>query len=111
MVEWKKKSVKTIKVNLYIGGDIKTITEVCRDFTTEVGHCVSIKPCDYAYKFGLESGVEITFINYPRFPSSEDKLVSDAENLGFELAKKANQGSYTIVGPTKTIMWSRRGDL
>ena len=111
MDEWKEGYCKSITLTIYIGGDLRTITETCREYCTENPFCVSIKPCDFAYKYGLESGAEITLINYPRFPRNWDELYEKAEQLGYKIADRASQGSFTIQSEKETVMYDRRGTI
>lgn len=77
----------------------------------ESGFCVNISECEYVYKYGMESGVRIGLINYPRFPLDQDELCRHAELIGIGLSESTSQGSFTIVSPHGNKFYSRRGDL
>lgn len=98
----------TIRVEIFIAGDLQQAMQVCREWCMEVGACVTVDPVDYIYTGGEESGVRVGFINYPRFPSDADALMSRAGALAERLMHRLCQHSYSIVGPENTIWFSRR---
>lgn len=77
----------------------------------ESGFCVNVSRCDYVYKFGMESGVKIGLINYPRFPTEQENLTKLALEIGLGLAEHTGQGSFTITTPNCSKFYSRRGDV
>lgn len=108
MTETTMKSAPTIRVDIFIAGDIQHAKQVCREYCMEVGACVTVEPVDYIYTGGEEAGVRIGFINYPRFPSSEDSIVDRSADLANRLMNKLCQHSYSIVCPDETVWYSRR---
>lgn len=99
---------ETINVSIFIGGDLEQAKQVCREWCMEVGDCVTVEPISYIYTGGEEAGVRIGFINYPRFPSDEAKIVDRATNLAMRLMERLCQLSFSIVAPSETIWHSRR---
>lgn len=77
----------------------------------DVGFCVNVSKCDYVYTYGMECGVKIGLINYPRFPKSQEELTEIAIDIGLKLSESTSQGSFTIVTPDGNCFYSRRGDL
>ena len=99
--------VKTFTADIYIAGDYNKAKEVCGEYCLE-GFCVNMQKVDYIYTFGQESGIRIGLINYPRFPSRPSAILSKAKQLARKLMKELNQGSFSIVTPSKTYYYSRR---
>ena len=103
------KTEPTRKYEIFIGGDYQTAVNLCQEYCA-VGLCVTITPTVFAYTFGQEQGVRIGLVNYPRFPSSAERLESRAKDLGLFLLDGLAQGSFLIVGPNETTWYSRRDD-
>lgn len=102
------KTAKTVRVDIFIAGDVQQAKQVCREWCMEVGACVTVEPVSYIYTGGEEAGVRVGFINYPRFPASEAYIAGRAENLAERLMQRLCQHSYSIVGPEETVWHSRR---
>lgn len=99
----------TIAVDILIAGSRAAAVEACREFCME-GLCVTVIDADYVYTGGMEAGVKIGLINYPRFPTSEDAIYEVAYRLAAFLIGRLFQQSCTIVGPSKTMWLTRRGE-
>lgn len=97
---------RTYWARIYMGGDFETATGTCRKFC-EQGLCVNIRPIEYVYLFGVESGFCVELINYPRFPSTPEELVAQAEKLARQLLSDCSQMSYSIMTPDTTFWYSR----
>lgn len=100
----------TFWAKIYLAGDVSVIKQECRKYCFEVGLCVTITPTNYIYTGGEESGVEIGLINYPRFPSTKDVLLSKAKELGERLMLACHQWSFLVMTPDETIFSTRRED-
>lgn len=98
----------TIRVDIFIAGDLEQAKQVCREWCMEVGACVTVEAVSYIYTGGEEAGVRVGFINYPRFPSDADTIFNRASGLADRLLVRLCQHSYSIVGPEKTTWYSRR---
>lgn len=98
----------TIRIDIFIAGDLHQAKQVCREWCMEAGACVTVEPVDYIYTGGEEAGVRVGFINYPRFPSDEPTITGRAKELADRLMHRLCQHSYSIVTPTETIWYSRR---
>lgn len=98
----------TRNVEIFIAGDLDTARNICREWCFREGACVTVEPTSYIYTGGEETGVRVGFINYPRFPKEEQELMNRACRLGIDLMHALHQHSFSIVGPTETVWYSRR---
>lgn len=108
MTTMRTKDAPTIRVDIFIAGDLEQAKQVCREWCMEVGACVTVEPAFYIYTGGEEAGVRVGFINYPRFPSDAEAITARAEDLAELLMYRLCQHSYSIVGPETTRWYSRR---
>lgn len=99
----------TFRADIFIGGSRSAATEACREFCLR-GLCVSIAAADFVFTGGLESGVRVGLINYPRFPSSRDKLMQIARELAEFLIVRLHQSSCVVVSDDLTLWFSRRDE-
>ena len=97
----------THRIEIYIAGSRAAATEALREFCM-VGLCVNVSDADYVYTGGLEGGVRVGLINYPRFPKSRDDLLTTALELAKFLIAKLHQQSCTVVADHQTFWLSRR---
>jgi ferredoxin len=108
------KIVETYTATIYIGTkDTKRIWKdslpsdaynICQDYCNTVGLCVTVTPTTYIYSYGNEPGFIIGLINYPRFPSSPEKIKEQSLELAEMLRYHYRQRRCTIVFPDETIM-------
>ena len=96
-------------VHIYIAGNYDDAARACREYCCR-GACVRLSRADYIYTGGQESGLVVSFINYPRFPASEAEIMEQARALAAMLLDALYQKSCTIEGPTQTIWISNRLD-
>lgn len=97
----------TYWARIYIAGNRADAERVCRSFTFGNGACVTVTPTEYVYSGGQESGVIVGLINYPRFPSTPEKIDEQAEWIAECLMEALHQRSYTIETPKSTRWFSR----
>lgn len=97
----------TYWARIYIAGDVATIKQVCRELCMD-GLCVTVEPTTYIYTGGEEAGAIIGLINYPRFPSAPDEILSKAEALAMKIMERCCQHSFSIMTPETTTWHSRR---
>lgn len=102
------KTSSTVRVDIFIAGDLQQAKQVCREWCLDVGACVTVEPVDYIYTGGEEAGVRIGFINYPRFPATAEDIFNRAGQLADLLLDRLCQQSYSIVAPGQTVWYSRR---
>jgi hypothetical protein len=82
------KTAKSYTCRIWIAGDYADACRSVRQFC-EVGACFAVERVDYVYTGGMESGVCITRINYPRFPAEPASILAQcialAERLQVDL--------------------------
>lgn len=101
------KTAETITFVIYIAGDYQQALNLLQKYVLN-GECLSCKPVDYVFTHGREAGIEVTVINYPRFPRDYDTLFQVAKDVATCLLDGLSQGSYTIVGPVESYFYDRR---
>lgn len=106
-----ERTIDTYWAKIFIAGPISEIEQVCREYCTEVGLCVTVTPTKYIYQGGEEVGAEIGLINYPRFPKASEEIKQTAFKLADRILLLTHQGSYTIMTPDDTSYYSRRDDF
>jgi len=94
-------------VDIFIGGDVDAARQACREFCLR-GLCVSLSPADFIFTGGMESGVRVGLINYPRFPAEPRNILNTAQALARFLIERLHQQSCTVVAADHTIWLSRR---
>lgn len=65
-------------------------------------------PTTFVYTAGAEDGVEVGFVNYPRFPTTPDKLFDRALRVASRLMDDLCQWSALLAAPDKTVWLHRR---
>ncbi len=112
------KAVATYTATIYVGfrvgrsddpppaihHSIDEATEVAQAYCNEVGLCVTVTPTTFVYTGGREPGAAIGLINYPRFPSSPEKIREHALALAKQLKDRLGQWKVSIVFPDETWM-------
>ena len=112
-------TVKTFTATIYVGlregrtadlsPKIHTIDEVfsvCHAYCNNVGLCVTVTPTYFIYTNGGEPGAIVGLINYPRFPSTPEEIVTHATQLATRLQSQLGQQRVSIVYPESTVMLS-----
>ena len=102
------RTVNTYTAQIYMGGDIDTARAVLRSYVNVIGLCVTLEAVEYIYKGGLEAGIRVGLINYPRFPKSPLDLRSQALDLARWLREQLCQHSFSVVMPDETVWDSLR---
>jgi len=95
-------------ISIFIAGRAADIEDQCRTYCDEIGFCVTCTPTNFIYRNGEEEGYIVGLINYPRFPLTPDELWQHAETLAERLRIEADQDSYTIQAPDRTVFFSHR---
>ncbi|RYE61453.1 MAG: hypothetical protein EOO82_01845 [Oxalobacteraceae bacterium] len=95
-------------VSIFIAGRACDVEDMCMTYCDEVGLCVTATPTTFIYTGGEEAGYIVGLINYPRFPNDPATIWAHAETLAARLCAEAEQQSYTIQAPDKTVWFSHR---
>jgi len=97
----------TAWARIYMAGSLADAERVCREWAFNEGGCVTVTPTNYVYSGGQESGFIVGFINYPRFPATQEAILSRANLLAQKLADALHQRSWTVETP-ETTTWVTR---
>ncbi len=96
------KHVNTYKVKVFIAGDIQNGKNFCREYFSKKGWCCTINPTTYIYTGGEEQGYVIGFINYGRFPSTNEKILTDVLEFADGILHGTFQKSCSVVADDVT---------
>lgn len=97
----------TAWARIYMAGVLSDAERVCREYCFNVGACVTVTPTNYIYSGGQESGFIVGLINYPRFPATQEAILSRANVLARMLADALHQRSWTVETPEATTWVTR----
>ncbi len=107
------KTVETITAKIYLGlregytSNIHSIDELktfLQEYINRVGLCVTVTPTTFLYKDGKEEGVIIGLINYPRFPTTKEKLKNTTAEIAQLCKNKYKQNRVSIEYQEETVM-------
>lgn len=104
----KRVEVPSYPVSIFIAGNAREASLRARGYCDDVGLCVTVTETRYMFTGGMEFGVIVGLINYPRFPATPKQIWEHAEALGERLCHGLDQESYTIQAPDKTVWFSHR---
>lgn len=107
------KTEDTFTVRIYMAGSIEDAKRVIRKavYPPAPGLCVTIEPTTFIYTGGEESGFVVGLVNYPRFPTTPEKLFDRAQDLTHNLLSELCQLSALIVSPETTEWVSYKDTL
>jgi hypothetical protein len=103
-----ERNCQTYQVTLYLSGPIEVAKQVIRADCMREGLCVTIEPTTFIYTGGEEVGYVVGLVNYPRFPSSAEKLIARGRDLMEKLLEATHQHSAMLVTPAGTTWVSKR---
>jgi hypothetical protein len=83
------------------------LREAVRNYVDRAGLCVTFSQTKYIYTGGEEEGCVIGLINYPRFPSTPDKIRGHAMAIATMAKKLMKQKRVTVEFPDETVMLGR----
>jgi len=83
---------------------IDDVRKICDEYVNEIGDCVTITPTEFRYVGGGEAGVIVGYINYPRFPRTEEEITKRALDLAERLREGLGQIRVSVTTPEKTYM-------
>ena len=98
----------TFAIRLYLSGPIEVAKQVIRADCLREGLCVTVESTTFIYTGGEEAGYVVGLLNYPRFPTTYEKLNERAETLALALLDATYQHSALIVGPATSKWVTRR---
>ena len=85
---------------IWIGGDEREAVQACREFCKTASLCVTVTPTTYVFPGGVETGVCVRALNYPRFPERLEDAMEKVRTLAGWLRTRLCQKSYTIETST-----------
>ncbi len=101
-------STVSYNIDIHIAGDVNVARQALREYVNANPLCVTLYPVEYIYTGGLETGIRVGLINYPRFPKHRKHLREQAVRLAEYLRTKLAQESYTITSPDNSVWVSSR---
>jgi hypothetical protein len=84
--------------------DIEEVKSYCQEYCDLNGFCVTVTPTTFIYKEGNEDGCFIGLINYPRFPSSPENILTTALKIANDLMIEFRQNKVSVICSDKTYM-------
>lgn len=103
-----KKTSKSFYATLHIAGNYNQAENLCRQWVMK-GACVQISPCTYVYTGGVEDGMTVRIMQYPRFERPEHEILDMAVELGSFLAQELCQISFSVETPYNTTYYQAEG--
>jgi hypothetical protein len=103
-----EKTEPTFWAKIYLSGPIEVAKQIIRADCLREGLCVTIEPTKYIYTAGEEDGYIIGLINYPRFPTTQEKIKERAISLARLLLDGTYQHSVLIMTPDETLWITKR---
>ena len=86
---------------------IEPAISICQSYCDSVGLCVTVTPTIFVYTNGNEHGCLVGLINYPRFPSTTEKILEHALDLAERLLYAYKQYKVSVICSDKTYMIER----
>lgn len=83
---------------------LEDVAKVCQEYCDKVGLCVTLERCGFVYKGGREEGMIVGLINYPRFPSTPQRIKEHALTLAGVLRDSLGQLRVSVLFPDETVM-------
>lgn len=99
---------KSFFATIHIAGDVDQAEFLCRQWVMK-GACVQISPCTYVYTGGVEDGMTVRIMQYPRFERPEHEILDMAVELGSFLAQELCQISFSLETPYNTTYYQAEG--
>lgn len=103
-----RNTAKSFFATIHIAGDYAQAKNLCRHWVMQ-GACVQIAPYTYVYTGGVEDGMTVRLMQYPRFQRHEHEILSMAVELGKYLAQEMCQISFSIETPYNTTYYQAEG--
>lgn len=93
----------TFWARIYLSGPLPVAEHILREDFAENGFCVTVDPTKFVYTGGEETGYVLGLINYPRFPSTPERITQRARDLATQLLMRTYQRTALIVTPNETF--------
>lgn len=87
-----------------IGQQKMKAEKICRDYCDKIGLGLTFTETKFIYTGGVEWGLIIGLINYPRFPNTPEKIKTTAIELTKLLKEELQQIRMSVVCSDETIM-------
>lgn len=100
----------TFCARIYMSGPIEVAKQAIRADCLREGLCVTIEPTTFIYTGGEEQGFVVGLLNYPRFPSTPEKIIDRARYLMHLLLEATHQHSALLVTEQSTEWITKRDD-
>jgi hypothetical protein len=97
-----KSKMHTFWCKIYIAGPIDIAKQLLREECSK-GLCVTIEPTWYIYTGGEEAGYVVGLIQYPRFPNSQENILTRTIEIAEMLMEKTYQSSASVMTPEETF--------
>jgi hypothetical protein len=78
--------------------------QIVRRYCDDVGLCATMEGTTFYYKDGVEPGVVVGLINYPRFPKTREEIRGFALELAARLRVDLKQNRVSVMFPDDTVM-------
>ena len=102
------RTVETFTAQIYMAGEIDTARAVLRSYVNVIGLCVTLEPVEFIYTGGLETGIRVGLINYPKYPKVPLDIRAQALDLARWLREQLCQHSFSVVMSDETVWDSLR---
>jgi hypothetical protein len=125
-MEYIRTTVKAFKATIHLGLEWNYTDEIIStsDVITEISAyqkkklatealalSVSVKDSEILFTDQREPHLEISLINYPKFPQPKKIIQKEAENLALMLMEKFNQNRLVIEFPKTTLMLEKSTNI
>lgn len=106
-------TANTYNIYIYVGlregydGCLHSYSEVIdylKDYCGKHPFCFSVTPTTYVHTSGIEAGVIVGIISYPRFPRPVEELEQITLDVAELLRNKFKQHRVTVGFPDKMVM-------
>lgn len=102
---------ETFYANLHIAGCYEDAVKEARRFAYNKGYCVQVHKCDYIYTGGMENGLLIRVIQYPRFYKEVTQIKEDFIAFSHSMGEVLYQKSFTVEFPDDTLYFQSDNEL
>ena len=98
----------SFSVTVYVAGELADAKRSLRQQCFDEERCVTVTATTFVYTAGAEEGVAVGLVNYPRFPSTPEKIWDRAKRVAEQLMVDLCQWSALVVSPIESLWMTRR---